>query len=715
MKILCLHSDFIEFEAKKKAIKEPEELKNPKERVEDCLVVFMSVEQRDESNPEAIANETLNHIKDISGQVKANNIVLYPFVHLTNSPGRPKVALEVMDLVEKGLKNFKVHRSPFGWYKMFNIKVKGHPLSELSREFGPEDRKVKKVKSDEKFELNKEKLSKQEKINLSLSFVIGKVVNDIYAEAEIGGYGLHNNVSYVDIANVKVNDLKQIWKQIKNTIVKGVEISEVKDKVKGLQDEISKDLGKDAKVFKIDNMKMVSLFRDGFVKKTNEIKAFKLIEAGSAYWKNNSANKQLTRIYSVGFQDRKDLEKYEKKVKEAEARDHRKLGKELELFSIHSEAPGMVFFHNKGTFIYNKLIDFMSEEMSKLNYEFNKTPMILNKKLWLQSGHWDHYKENMYFTKIDNSDFAVKPMNCPGNILVYKAKPHSYRDLPIKAGEYGLVHRHELSGVLSGLFRVRAFTQDDAHIFCSDEQLEEQIIELIDLVHIIYSPFGFKYDIELSTKPEKAMGDPKLWDKAEKTLQKALDKKKLKFKINKGDGAFYGPKIDFHVKDSLNRSWQCGTIQLDFSMPEKFDLTYEGKDGKKHRPIMLHRAIYGSVERFMGILIEHFNGKFPLWLNPVQVKIITITDRNIKFADEVFKKLKENGLRVETDTRSETMGKKVRDAQMERVNYIVTVGDKEMEKKTLAIRTRENEVKFGVKVDEFISNLKKEVEKKEIR
>ena len=353
--------------------------------------------------------------------------------------------------------------------------------------------------------------------------------------------------------------------------------------------------------------------------------------------------------------------------------------------------------------------------MRKLNYEIIKTPMILNKSLWLKSGHWDHYKENMYFTKIDEDDFAVKPMNCPGGMLVFKTNTHSYRDLPIKAGEFGLVHRHELSGVLSGLFRVRVFTQDDAHVFCSENQIKNQIIELIDLVHKIYSTFGLDYSVELSTKPEKAMGSDKIWKAAEKGLQEALEAKGLPFKLNPGDGAFYGPKIDFHVKDVLGRSWQCGTIQLDFLMPEKFDLTYKGEDNNDHRPVMLHRAIYGSVERFLGILVEHFGGKFPLWLSPVQVRLMIVSEKFINYAEKIKKNYFEHGIRVEIDKRTESVSKKVRDAQVDQIPIMLTIGEKEQENNTVALRTLDGIVKYGIKSDDLLKAIKKSIENRELK
>ena len=460
--------------------------------------------------------------------------------------------------------------------------------------------------------------------------------------------------------------------------------------------------------------KFVDLCKGPHISSAGKIEAFKLMKIAGAYWKGNSSNKQLQRIYGISFPSSKELNKYLKLLEEAEKRDHRKIGKQMGLFSMHEEAPGMPFFHDKGTFIFDELIKYMICEMRKLGYEINKTPMILNKQLWLQSGHWDHYKESMYYTKIDEADYAVKPMNCPGNILIFKTKQHSYRELPIKAGEFGLVHRHELSGVLSGLFRVRAFTQDDAHVFCTEEQIKDQIIELLDLVERVYSTFGFEYEVELSTKPAKAMGDPKKWDMAETALEDALKAKKIKFKLNPGDGAFYGPKIDFHIKDAIGRKWQCGTIQLDFSMPEKFDLTYEGKDGKKHRPVMLHRTILGSIERFMGVLIEHYSGWFPLWINPLQARVIAVSDKFNKYALKVLDELKENGIRVDFDDRAESTGKKVRDAQLEKVPIVINVGEKEEKAKTIAVRTSDGKLKFGVKVSSLISKINDNVEKKEL-
>ena len=411
----------------------------------------------------------------------------------------------------------------------------------------------------------------------------------------------------------------------------------------------------------------------------------------------------------------KSISKTKLDIRKLKPNDHRILGQEMNLFSFSETAPGMVFWHNNGLIIRNKLIEFLTYEQKIRGYQEIRTPTILSKKLWLISGHWEKYKENIFLTDYEKREFAVKPMNCPGGILIYKAEPKSYKDLPLKISELGTVHRQELSGVLGGLFRVIQFTQDDAHIYCTETQLVKELINVIDLVEKIYTVFGFKYRVELSTRPEKRIGSDKMWDKAEATLEKTLKQKKIKFKINKGDGAFYGPKIDFHIEDSLNREWQCGTVQLDFSMPERFDLTYTDKDDKEKIPIMIHRAIYGSLERFTGILLEHFKGHLPLWLSPIQVKVLTITDQNTKFAKEMIKELNDNNIKVELDNRKESMNKKIREAQLQKINYIITIGDKEVKNKTLAIRTWQGKVKFNVKINQFIKELKQEINKKQIK
>ena len=449
------------------------------------------------------------------------------------------------------------------------------------------------------------------------------------------------------------------------------------------------------------------LCRGPHVPSTASIAAFKLTKVSSAYWRGDSTKESLQRIYGISFPEKKMLDAYLKLLEEAEKRDHRKLGTQLDLYSFQPEAPGMPFFHDKGNIILSKLADFMAEKMRARGYEITKTPLILDQSLWLRSGHYDHYKENMYFTEIDSQPFAVKPMNCPGNMLIYKANSHSYRDLPMRTGEFGLVHRHELSGVLSGLFRVRCFTQDDAHIFCTEGQMKGEIADLIALANETYTAFGFTYEVELSTKPEKAMGAPEVWEFAERTLKEVLAEKGMNYKLNEGDGAFYGPKIDFHLKDALGRRWQCGTIQLDMQMPEKFDLTYEGADGKKHRPVMLHRAIYGSFERFLGILVEHYAGKFPVWLSPVQVSLLAVSDPYNEFAESLAVRMRSEGIRAEADCRQETIGAKIRDAQLQYVPYMLVVGQKEKDSGNLAVRTRDGKVENDVPVASFIAKVKK--------
>ena len=443
---------------------------------------------------------------------------------------------------------------------------------------------------------------------------------------------------------------------------------------------------------------------------TGAVKAFKLLSSSGAYWRGNEKNKMLQRIYGISFPKANELEEYLNMLEEAKKRDHKKLGKELELFMIAPEGPGFPFFLPKGMALRNVLEDFWRKIHVKNGYQEIKTPMMLNEELWHRSGHWEHYKENMYTTQIDEVDFALKPMNCPGGMLVYKNKMHSYKELPIRMGELGLVHRHEKSGELNGLFRVRCFTQDDAHIFCLPEQIESEIINLMHLINKVYSMFGFTYTVELSTRPEDSMGSDEDWNLAEGALKKALEKENMPYKINEGDGAFYGPKIDFHIKDCLGREWQCGTIQLDFQMPERFDLHYIGEDGEKHRPVMLHRVIFGSIERFIGILIEHFAGAFPTWLSPVQVKILPIADSHLEYANRVKEQLLEEGIRVEIDERNEKIGYKIREAQLQKIPYMLVIGDKEVEANKVGVRSRKDGDQGAVSITDFIGKIKKEIE-----
>ena len=445
-----------------------------------------------------------------------------------------------------------------------------------------------------------------------------------------------------------------------------------------------------------------------------KVKAIKLTSIAGAYWHGDENNKMLQRIYGITFEKKKDLDEYLERLEEAKKRDHRKLGKELDLFSMHEEGPGFPFFHPKGMVLRNVLENYWREEHTKRGYGEIKTPLILNEELWHKSGHWDHYKENMYFTKIDDGDYAIKPMNCPGSILVYKSYMYSYRDFPIRMAELGLVHRHELSGALHGLVRVRSFTQDDAHIYCLPEQVKSELKGVIDLADNMYNVFGFKYHVELSTRPENSMGSQEQWDLATNSLREVLEEKEIDFIINEGDGAFYGPKIDFHLEDAIGRTWQCGTIQLDFQMPERFDLTYVDSDNEKKRPVMIHRTILGSIERFLGILIEHFAGKFPVWISPIQVSILPISDKFNEYSYELMKEFKDKSIRVEVDDRSEKIGYKIREAQLQRVPYMLVVGEKEVENRLVSVRKIDEGDIGQMAVESFTDKILYEIQNKGI-
>ncbi|MBS3089135.1 threonine--tRNA ligase [Candidatus Pacearchaeota archaeon] len=564
MKILTLHCDYIKFKPLTKAIQKADELSDKNQvEVKEPLVVLIAVETGD---AEAQVNQLTEAVEKTANEVKAKNIVLYPYAHLSSKLAKPEHAQSILQEAEKRLsKKFKVTKAPFGYYKEFELKVKGHPLSELSKEFT--------------------------------------------ALVESRGH---------DVEDYKPEQLLK---------------------------EISRS--------KLDTSKL----------------------------KDN---------------------------------DHRILGQKLDLFSFNETAPGMVFWHNNGLIIYNELIKFAREQNAKAGYQEISTPQILDKRLWQISGHWEKYKDNIFLSKYEDKIVAVKPMNCPGGMLVYKTSTKSYKNLPLRVGEFGTVHRQELSGVLAGLFRVIKFTQDDAHIFCTEEQLESEIIKIMNLVDVYFKTFNLPYHVELSTRPEKRIGDDKIWDKAEKVLEQVLKKQKVKYKVNKGDGAFYGPKIDFHVKDSLDRTWQLSTIQVDFAMPERFDLEYIDKNNSRKRPIMLHRAIFGSIERFIGILLEHLNGALPVWLSPTQVRIINFTDKNTKASEKILDELKKQipNLRADIDLESTTVSDKVRNAELQKIPYIIVIGDKEEKSKTLAVRMRGEKPKFGIKPEDFIRELREKIEKR---
>lgn len=469
------------------------------------------------------------------------------------------------------------------------------------------------------------------------------------------------------------------------------------------------DLPEDAIISTYTQGDFTDLCRGPHVRSTGKLKVFKLMAVAGAYWRGDEHNKMLQRIYATAFFDKEELDRFLFVRAEAEKRDHRKLGKQLNLFSFHEEGPGFPFFHPKGMVIRNELIAYERELFREFGYEEIMTPIILSKKLWLQSGHWDHYKENMYFTQIDEEDYAVKPMNCPGGILYYKTNQHSYRELPKRVGEFGIVHRHELHGALHGLFRVRVFTQDDAHIFMTQDQMKDEVIKTMEMYRKLYSVFGLEYHVELSTRPENSMGSEGLWEISTNALRDAVEAAGVPYVINEGDGAFYGPKLDFHIKDCLGRTWQCGTIQMDMQLPERFDVNYVGEDGEKHRAVMLHRAGYGSLERFIGILIEHFAGAFPSWIAPVQVKVVPVTEKHMNYARSVADALSASNVRVEIEEGNDTLGYKIRKAQMEKVPYTLVVGDKEMNGHTVSVRSRKNGDEGSLPVAVFVSNLIREI------
>ena len=555
------------------------------------------------------------------------------------------------------------------------------------------------------------------------SHIMAQAIKRIFPEVKLAiGPSIDNGFYYdfdvekpfteEDLVKIE-NEMKKIIKEDlaieRFTLPRDEAIKFMKEKQEPYKVELIEDLPEDEEISFYKQGEFTDLCAGPHVMKTGSIKAVKLLTTSGAYWRGNEKNKMLQRIYGISYPKASQLEEYLNMLEEAKKRDHKKLGKELELFMMTGEGPGFPFFLPKGMVLRNILEDYWRKIHTLNGYQEVKTPVMLNEELWHRSGHWDHYKDNMYTTKIDEQDFALKPMNCPGGMLVYKSKMHSYKDLPIRMGELGLVHRHEKSGQLNGLFRVRCFTQDDAHIFCLPEQIESEIINLMHLINQVYSLFGFTYTVELSTRPENSMGSDEEWATAENALKKALEHENMEYVINEGDGAFYGPKIDFHIKDSLGRDWQCGTIQLDFQMPERFDLTYIGQDGEKHRPVMLHRVVFGSIERFIGVLIEHYAGAFPTWLAPVQVKILTISDKQKAYANKIVEKLMNEGIRVEVDDREEKIGYKIREAQLQKIPYMLIVGDKEVETNAVGVRARKDGDIGQMPIDEFICKIKAEI------
>lgn len=543
-------------------------------------------------------------------------------------------------------------------------------------------------------------------------FAIGPAIDDgFYYDLDSEHVFSQEDFAAIEKEMAKIS--KENIPLVKKVVSRAEALKFFQDKGQDYKVMLINDLPEDAQISLYEQGDFTDLCAGPHMRSTGKVKVFKIMTVAGAYWRGDSKNKMLQRIYATAFFKKEDLDHFLFVRAEAEKRDHRKLGKQLDLFSFHDEGPGFPFFHPKGMALRNMLMDYERELFKEFGYVEIMTPVILSKQLWIQSGHWDHYKENMYFTKIDDEDYAIKPMNCPGGILYFKTQQRSYRDLPMRVGEFGLVHRHELRGALHGLFRVRCFTQDDAHIFMTQDQMKEEVIKCMAMYKKMYGVFGLEYHVELSTRPENSMGSDELWEISTNALREAIEKTGVPYQINEGDGAFYGPKLDFHVQDSLGRTWQCGTIQMDMQLPERFDVNYVGEDGEKHRAVMLHRAGYGSLERFIGILIEHFAGAFPTWIAPVQVKVIPVTENHLEYAKSVAKTLSESNIRVEVEEANETLGYKIRKAQMEKVPYMLIVGDKEVKSHTVSIRSRKDGDKGSMMVPMFIANLIREIKSRE--
>jgi threonyl-tRNA synthetase len=564
-----------------------------------------------------------------------------------------------------------------------------------------------------------------EVIRHSAAHIMAQAVKRLYPEADFGYGPATEKGFYYDIdmgeTKLSIEDLPAIEEEMKKIVKENLPIKPsilpreeaialMKDRGEKYKVEHIGDLPEDAEISFYTQGEYVDMCTGPHLRYTKALKAFKLMSISGAYWKNNSENKMLTRIYGTAFATQAELDEYLKMLEEAEKRDHRKIGKDMELFMFRDEAPGFPFFLPKGMEIKNELINYWREIHREAGYVEVSTPLIMNRHLWETSGHWDHYKDNMYSTVIDEEPFCIKPMNCPGGVMVYQNKPRSYKELPMRVGELGVVHRHEMKGALHGLFRVRCFTQDDAHIFMTPDQIASEIAGVVHLIDTVYSKFGFSYFVELSTRPEDSMGSDEDWEKATQGLIDALNMLKMDYIVNEGDGAFYGPKIDFHLRDSLGRTWQCGTIQLDFQMPLNFDLEYIDSDGSRKRPIMIHRVCFGSIERFIGVLTEHFAGKFPTWCAPVQVKVLPVSEKSMDYSKEIYQKLFDMGVRVEIDDRSETIGYKIREArQIDRVPYMLIIGEKEVESNTVSVRDRKTDKTTTLNFEDFAASLTEEI------
>ncbi len=721
MKILAIHADFIEFQAKKQAFKGAEEnISTEQEKVEECLVIFTAVEKRDEKNIEAVMKRYLQEIKNIAQQVNPQHIVLYPYAHLSSDLASPKIAEQFLKDAQQELQQkFSVYRAPFGWYKSFTIACKGHPLSELSREFSGEEQatSLKRDYKDEPFTFNTEALTDDQKVKLTAAYLTGIAVTQLYENAEMGAVGFYHDQAYVDVSNVKLrqDDLNRITKKVKE--LRKDTTFQPEGNPTGLQQQIAHDL-KEPTFYTAANTTVTPLFPKPFT--TTPINAIKLLSISSAYWKNNEKNTQLTRINLVAFDSQEKLQEYKKEQEAAANRSHLKIGKEQGLFLVSDlVGAGLPLIAPKGMIIKDAITDFLWSLHQDKGYQKVSIPHIAKDSLYKKSGHWDKFGEELFHVKGAHENFVMKPMNCPHHIQIFDNFNYSYRDLPIRFFEPTTVYRDEKAGQLTGLSRVRSITQDDGHIFCRIDQIKQEVKTIVNIILQFYKTLGMDKDywVSLSVRGEdksKYLGEEKVWNIAESSLEEAAQENNLPFKKILGEAAFYGPKLDFMFKDALGREWQLATVQLDFNLPERFELHYMNKEGVKERPVMIHRAISGSLERFMSVLIEHFAGKFPTWLSPVQVKVLTITDRNKDAAEKLVTEMKLVGIRVELDDRVESMGKKVRDAQMEHVNYIVTIGDKEQENNTVAVRLRNGETKFDMPTKDFIADVVKEIEGRSI-
>ncbi len=562
----------------------------------------------------------------------------------------------------------------------------------------------------------------------SSSHILAQAVKRLYPEAKLAIGPAIDNGFYYDIdldGGLEEGDLEKIEAEMKKIVKEALPIERFElPRDKAI--ELMKEMKEDYKVELINDLPedtVLSFYKQGefvdlcagpHVLNTKAVKSFKLTSLAGAYWRGSEKNKMLTRIYGISFTKKADLDEYLQRLEEAKARDHRKIGKEMGIYAMMEEAPGFPFFLPNGMKLRNTLLEYWREIHVRENYDEINTPLIMSRKLWEQSGHWEHYEKNMYTTEIDDADFAIKPMNCPGSILVYRNDSHSYRDLPLRMAEIGLVHRHEKSGALHGLMRVRSFNQDDAHIYLTPDQVKDEIKNVVSMIDEVYKKLGFNYHIELSTRPEDSMGSDEDWENATSALEEAMNELGLDYRVNPGDGAFYGPKLDFHLEDTIGRTWQCGTIQLDFQMPQRFDIDYIGADGEKHHPIMIHRVLFGSIERFIAILIEHFAGKFPLWLAPEQVRVMSISERFVDYADEVRSKLKKAGIRVTLDDRDDKIGYKIRQAQLEKVPYMLVIGAREEEEKIVSVRMRDGGDAGQMNLDELIRDLKEKINTREL-